>query len=86
MLLDRKLVLAAVGALLGLALAHVAALGDRPWLPEAAPLAAAARRWLPEEWAVVALAVGAGILAALWPAWRACAPRRRGHACGWLNA
>jgi putative ABC transport system permease protein len=70
-LLAESLMLAAVGALLGLALAHVAALGIGLWLPEAAPLAAAARRWLPEEWAVVALAVGAGILAAMWPAWRA---------------
>jgi putative ABC transport system permease protein len=65
---------------------HARRRGDRPgfccsrtsaayaigtWLPQAAPLATAAYRWLPEEWAVVALALGAGILAALWPAWRA---------------
>lgn len=70
-LLIESLLLAAIGTLLGLALAHLAALGIGQWLPEAAPLAAAARRWLPEEWAVVALAMGAGILAAMWPAWRA---------------
>jgi len=70
-LLAESLMLAAVGAALGLLLAHIAALGIGAWLPQAAPLAAAARRWLPEEWAVVALALGAGILAALWPAWRA---------------
>jgi putative ABC transport system permease protein len=70
-LLVESLLLATVGALLGLVLAHLAALGIGQWLPEAAPLAAAARRWLPEEWGVVGLALGAGILAALWPAWRA---------------
>ncbi|MEO8753926.1 MAG: FtsX-like permease family protein, partial [Casimicrobiaceae bacterium] len=70
-LLTESLMLAAVGALLGLALAHLAALFVGRWLPEAAPLSAAASHWLPEEWGIVALAMGAGILAALWPAWRA---------------
>jgi putative ABC transport system permease protein len=70
-LLAESLMLAAVGALLGIALAHLAALGIGQWLPEAAPLAAAAGRWLPEEWGVVALAITAGIIAAMWPAWRA---------------
>jgi putative ABC transport system permease protein len=70
-LLIESLMLAAIAALLGLALAHLAALGIGRWLPEAAPLAAAAGRWLPEEWAVVAMAMGAGIIAAMWPAWRA---------------
>ena len=70
-LLIESLVLAAAGAALGLALAHGAALSIGAVLPEAAPLAAAARRWAPEEWAVVAIALAAGILAALWPAWRA---------------
>ncbi len=70
-LLIESVVLTAVGTVLGLAIAHAAALGIGLVLPEAAPLSAAARRWLPEEWAVVALALCAGILAALWPAWRA---------------
>jgi putative ABC transport system permease protein len=70
-LLAESLMLAAAGALLGLALAHLAALFVGRLLPEAAPLSAAASHWLPEEWGIVALAMGAGILAALWPAWRA---------------
>jgi putative ABC transport system permease protein len=70
-LLIESLLLAAVGGLAGIALAHGAAAAIGLWLPQAAPLAAAAGRWLPEEWAVVALFLGAGILAALWPAWRA---------------
>lgn len=70
-LLAESLLLAAVGALAGLAIAHGAALAIGVWLPQAAPLATAAHRWLPEEWAVLALALGAGILAAMLPAWRA---------------
>ena len=70
-LLIESMVLATVGAALGIALAHGAALGIGAVLPEAAPLAAAARQWAPAEWVVVAIALAAGILAALWPAWRA---------------
>ena len=70
-LLCESMLLAAVAAVLGIALAHGAALAIGQWLPDAAPLAAAAWRWLPMEWAALALALGAGILAALWPAWRA---------------
>jgi len=53
---------------LGIVLAHLGVLVLSARLPQASPLAAAAYRWLPEEWAVVALALGAGILAALWAA------------------
>jgi putative ABC transport system permease protein len=70
-LLTESLVLAAVGTVLGLAIAHVAAAAIGWWLPQAAPLSSAARHFMPEEWAVVALALAAGIIAALWPAWRA---------------
>lgn len=70
-LLAESLLLAAIGGFAGLALAHAAARAIGAWLPQAAPLAAAAGRWLPEEWAVLALVLCAGILAALWPAWRA---------------
>jgi putative ABC transport system permease protein len=70
-LLTESLVLAALGAVLGLALAHLAAAAIGWWLPQAAPLSAAARRFVPEEWAVVGLALAAGIIAAMWPAWRA---------------
>jgi putative ABC transport system permease protein len=70
-LLLESFALTLAGTAAGIALAHAAALGIGLVVPEAAPLAAAARRWVTEEWAVVALALGAGILAALWPAWRA---------------
>src|SRR4029453_2220394 len=52
-------------------IAHLAAAAIGLWLPQAAPLASAARQFMPEEWAVVALALAAGIIAAMWPAWRA---------------
>ncbi len=70
-LLTESLVLAAAGTVMGLVIAHVAAAAIGLWLPQAAPLASAARHFMPEEWAVVALALAAGIIAALWPAWRA---------------
>lgn len=70
-LLLESFALTLAGTAAGVALAHGAALCIGLVVPAAAPLAAAAQRWVPEEWAVVALALGAGILAALWPAWRA---------------
>ena len=70
-LLAESLFLAAAGAALGLTIAHVAAAAIGWWLPQAAPLSAAALHFLPEEWLVVAVALTAGIIAALWPAWRA---------------
>ena len=70
-LLLESFALTLAGTAAGIALAHAAALGIGLVVPAAAPLATAAQRWVPEEWVVVALALGAGILAALWPAWRA---------------
>ena len=70
-LLLESVLLAATGLVLGLGLAHGLAAGIGAWLPAAAPLAAGARVWQPEEWGVVALALGAGIIATLLPAWRA---------------
>lgn len=70
-LLIESLALVAAGTLAGLALAHFAALAIGAWVPQAPSLAGAAYRWLPEEGWVIALAAAAGILAALWPAWRA---------------
>ncbi len=70
-LLVESLLLASVAATLGIVVAHGAAWTIGHWLPDAAPLAAAAWRWLPAEWGVLAMALGAGILSALWPAWRA---------------
>ncbi len=70
-LLAESLFLAAAGTLLGIVLAHAAVAAIPWWMPEVAPLADAARHFMPEEWAVVGLAMGVGIIAALWPAWRA---------------
>ena len=70
-LLTESMILAAAGTVLGLIIAHLAMAAIGWWLPQAGPLSAAARRFLPEEWAVVALALAASIIAALWPAWRA---------------
>ena len=70
-LLAESLFLAAVGTLLGIFLAHAAAAALPWWMPQVAPLAVAARQFMPEEWAVVGLAIAVGIIAALWPAWRA---------------
>jgi putative ABC transport system permease protein len=70
-LLVECLLLATVAAALGLVLAHGAAWAIGYWLPDAALLAGMAWKWLPAEWGVLAMALGAGILAALWPAWRA---------------
>jgi len=70
-LLIESVLLAATGLVVGLVLAHGLAASVGVWLPAAAPLAAGARVWQSEEWAVVALALLAGIIAALVPAWRA---------------
>ena len=70
-LLAESLFLAATGTLLGIALAHAAAAAIPWWMPQLAPLADAARHFMPEEWTVIGLAMGVGIIAALWPAWRA---------------
>ncbi len=70
-LMAESVSLAAAGAVLGLALGHLAAATIGSWLPAAAPLAGAAWRFVPAEGVVVALAIAGGILAACWPAWRA---------------
>jgi putative ABC transport system permease protein len=63
--------LAVLGLALGLACAHLLAASVGRWLPAASALAGGAATWRSEEWGVVALALGAGILATLFPAWRA---------------
>lgn len=70
-LLVEGLLLAAAGALLGLAIAHALIAGLGAWLPEAAPFAAGAARWQPAEFGIVAVALVAGIIATIVPAWRA---------------
>jgi putative ABC transport system permease protein len=71
LLLLESIVLAATGAILGLLLGHVLVAAIGAWLPAAASLAEGARHWYPEEFAVVLIALGGGLLAALLPAWRA---------------
>jgi putative ABC transport system permease protein len=63
--------LAMSGLLAGLGIAHLLAATIGTWLPAAGALAHGARAWQAEEWGVVALALGAGIIATLIPAWRA---------------
>ena len=70
-LLAESLALTTAGTVLGLVIAHLAVATMGWWLPQAGPLSAAARHFMPEEWTVVALALAASIIAALWPAWRA---------------
>ena len=70
-LLLESVMLAALGLALGLAVAHGVTAHVGVWLPAATPLETGAWTWRREEWSVVALALGAGIMATLIPAWRA---------------
>ena len=63
--------LTALALAIGLAAAHAVAASIGALIPEAAPLAAGAARWRADEGWVVILALGAGIMAAALPAWRA---------------
>ena len=65
------MLLAASGLLVGLGLAHALAATIGTWLPAASALSYGARVWQTEEWGIVALALGAGIIATVIPAWRA---------------
>src|SRR6266567_3179578 len=71
MLLLESLLLAAAGAIVGVALGHALLALIGAWLPAASSLAGGASRVLPGEIGVIALALAGGILAALLPAWRA---------------
>ena len=71
MLLLESLLLAAAGAVVGVALGNALLALIGVWLPAAASLASGASRLLPGEIGVIALALAGGILAALLPAWRA---------------
>jgi putative ABC transport system permease protein len=66
-----SILLSALGLVIGLALAHAIAANIGVLLPAAMPLEAGAWTWRDEEWGVAALALGAGIMATLIPAWRA---------------
>jgi len=71
LLLLESTILAAIGALFGIALGHALLALIGAWLPTAASLASGAMRLLPSEFTIVVLVVAGGILAALLPAWRA---------------
>ena len=70
-ILIESLLLALAGLALGLLAANIVVASIGTWIPAAAPLSAAAWTWPPAGWALVALTLGAGILSAAWPAWRA---------------
>jgi len=71
LLLFEGLLLAAMGAVLGLALGHAAAEVLGMALKAAQQVEITGRAWVPAELWVVALALGVGVAAALLPAWRA---------------
>jgi putative ABC transport system permease protein len=70
-LLAESVALAAAGTVIGLAIAHITVASLGALLPAAAPLSVAAWTFAPEEALVAAIALAAGILSALWPAWQA---------------
>jgi len=70
-LVAESVTLALAGALCGLVAAHLVAAFSGKLVAAAAPLAAAAWTFHPEEALVLGIALAAGILAALWPAWQA---------------
>jgi putative ABC transport system permease protein len=70
-LVAESVTLALAGAALGWILAQVVLALAGIWLPAAAPLAQAAWTARAGDLWIAAGAVGAGILAALWPAWQA---------------
>jgi putative ABC transport system permease protein len=70
-LLLESLLLTGLALIIGLAAAHGIAANVGHWLPAAASLAVGASRWHSEEAWVVGLALAAGIIATMLPAWRA---------------
>ncbi len=66
-----SMLLAAAGLVVGLGVAHALAATIGAWLPAAGELARGARVWQSAEWGIVALALGAGIIATVIPALRA---------------
>ena len=71
LLLLEGLVLALLGALIGLALGHLFAALLGAWLQDHQQYAVTGFAWRPEEAWLAAAALGVGVLAALLPAWRA---------------
>ena len=70
-MMTRALVLAFLGAVIGVALGHAMASGLGAWLEAQQQYAVTGLAWRAEEFWVVAVALGVGIVAALLPAWSA---------------
>jgi putative ABC transport system permease protein len=71
LLMTEGIVLALLGALIGLALGHALAGLLGAWLQAEQHYAVTGMEWRPEELWLIAVALGVGLLAALLPAWRA---------------
>ena len=70
-LLVESMLLVLAGLVLGLGVAHGLAATLDAWLPAAAAHLGGEWAWAPDEWGIVGLALAAGIIATLLPAWRA---------------
>ena len=71
LLMTEGVVLALLGALIGLALGHGFASALGAWLEAQQNYPVTGLEWRPEELWLVAVALGVGVIAALLPAWRA---------------
>ena len=71
LLMAEGIALALIGGLLGLGLGHLLAAALGAWLESAQQPAVSGLEWRPEEWWVLAVALGVGIVAAALPACRA---------------
>lgn len=71
LLMAEGIALALIGGLLGLGLGHLLAEALGAWLESAQQPAVSGLEWRPEEWWVLAVALGVGIVAAALPACRA---------------
>jgi putative ABC transport system permease protein len=66
--LIEALILATLGALLGLALGHAGAWSLSVWFPSGQAMASIESTWRPSEWGLLALAIAVGLIAAAIPA------------------